>query len=72
MEPTGVSGTVIISDQRLYLKIYSEKYPTEIHGALSEVCGELTVDRSTVSCWANCFHGGFIYLFIYLFIHLIS
>ena len=29
-----------------------------MHGALNEVCGELTVDRSTVSRWANCFHGG--------------
>jgi hypothetical protein len=32
-----------------------EKNLTEIHSALSEVCGELTVDRSTVSRWANRF-----------------
>ena len=38
-----------------YIKIETlrRKYPTEIHGALSEVCGEFTVDRSTVSRWAN-------------------
>ena len=27
-------------------------------GALREVCGELTVDHSTVSHWANRFRGG--------------
>ena len=31
------------------------KNPTEIHGALSEVCGEFTVDHSMVSRLANCF-----------------
>ncbi|PSN34684.1 hypothetical protein C0J52_24337 [Blattella germanica] len=31
------------------------KNPTEIHRALSEICGELTVDRSTVSCWVHLF-----------------
>ena len=41
-----------ISDQRLYIKIeiLRGKNPTEIHSALSEVCGEFTVNRSTVSC----------------------
>ena len=55
-----MSGAVIISDQRLYIKIETlhVKNSTEIHSALSEVCGEFTVDRSTVSCWANRFHGG--------------
>ena len=33
------------------------KNPTKIHGALREVCGEFTVDRSTVSRRANCFRG---------------
>ena len=33
------------------------KNPTEIHGGLSEVCGEFTVDRGTVSPWANRFRG---------------
>ena len=27
---------------------------------MSEVCGEFTVDRSTVSRWANRFRGGFV------------
>ena len=38
-----VSGTVTISDQRSYIKIKTlgGKNPSEIHGALSEVCGEL-------------------------------
>ena len=43
MQPAGVSGTVTISDQSL-----RGKNPTEILGALSEVCGEFTVDHSTV------------------------
>ena len=29
-----------------------------MHGALREVCGEVTVDHSTVSHWANHFRGG--------------
>ena len=55
-----MSGTVTISDQRSYIKIETlcSKNPTEIHGALSEVCGEFTVDCSTVSSWANHFCGG--------------
>ena len=60
MDPAHVSGTVSISDQRSYIKIKTlrGKNSTEIHGALSEVCGELTVDRSTVYRWANRFRGG--------------
>ena len=52
-----MSGTVPISDQRSYIKIETlrGKNPTEIHGALGEVCGEFTVDRSTVSRWGNRF-----------------
>ena len=48
---------MIISDQRSYIKIeiLRDKYPTEIHGASIEVCDEFTVDRSTVSRWANPF-----------------
>ena len=44
-------GTVTISDQRSYIKIETLCYknPTEIHGALSEVCANFAVDRSTVS-----------------------
>ena len=60
MEPAGKLGTVIISDQRLYIKIETLRgeNPTETRGALSEVCGEFTVDRSTVSRRANYFRGG--------------
>ena len=51
MQPAGVSGTVTISDQRSYIKIETlrGKNRTEIHSALCEVCGEFTVDHSTVS-----------------------
>ena len=50
-----MSGSVTISDQRSYIKIETLRgnNPREIHGALSEACGEFTVDRSTVSRWAN-------------------
>ena len=43
-------GTVTISDQRPYIKIETlrGKIPIEIYDVLSEVCGEFTVDRSTV------------------------
>ena len=60
MEPAGVSGTVIISDQRSYIKIETlrGKNPREIHGAMSEVCGEFTVDHRTATRWAKRFHGG--------------
>ena len=51
MEPVCVLVTVYISDQRSFIKmkLYTAKIPTEIHGALSEVSGEFTVNRSTVS-----------------------
>ncbi|PSN35631.1 hypothetical protein C0J52_24362 [Blattella germanica] len=60
MDPAGVSGTVTVEDQRSYIKIETlrGKNPTEIHRALSEVCGELTVDRSTVSRWIHRFRVG--------------
>ena len=62
MEPADASGTVTISDQRSYshikIETLSGKNSTEIHGALSEVCGEFTVDRSTVFRWGNRFRGG--------------
>ena len=59
MECAGVSGTVTISNQRSYIKIETlhGKNLTEIHGALSEVCGEFTMVRSTVSHWVNRFRG---------------
>ena len=46
-----------ISNQRSCSKIENlrDKNPTEIHGALSEVCGEFTLDRRMVSRWANRF-----------------
>ena len=53
-----MSGTVSIH-QRSYIniEILRGKNTTEIHGALSEDCGEFTVDRSTVSHRANRFRG---------------
>ena len=50
MKPAGVSGTVTISDHR-YIKTETlcSKNTTEIHGALSEVYGEFTEDRSSFS-----------------------
>ena len=55
-----MSGTVTISDQSSYSKTETlrGKNPTEIHGALSELCREFTVDHSMLSRWANCFRGG--------------
>ena len=55
-----VGPTVTISYQRSYIKIEAlrVKSTTEIHGALSEVCGEFTLDRSTISRLANRFRGG--------------
>ena len=54
-----MSGTMIISEQRSYIKIKTlrVKNLTEIHGALSDVCGDFRVDHSTVSRWANLFRG---------------
>ena len=42
MEPVRVSGTVTIEEQRAYIKIETlrRKNLTEIHSALSDVCGE--------------------------------
>ena len=50
MASAGASGTVTVEDQRLYIKIENlrGKNPTEIHSALHEVCGEQTVDCTTV------------------------
>ena len=57
-----MSGTVTISDQRSYITSKIEtlfgRSRTEIHGASSEICGEFTLDSSTVSRWANRFRGG--------------
>jgi len=60
MASTGASGTVTVEDQRSYIKIETlrGKNPREIHSALREVCGEQTVDHSTVSCWATHFREG--------------
>ncbi|KAK9712414.1 HTH domain in Mos1 transposase [Popillia japonica] len=60
MDPPSVSGTVSIEEERAFIKIETlrGKNPTEIHSALSDVCGELTVDRSTISRWSNRFRGG--------------
>ena len=55
-----MSGSMTILNQRSCIKIETlrGKNPIEIHSALSEVCGEFTVERSTVSRWANRFRGG--------------
>ena len=55
-----MSGIVIITDLRSYIKneTLRGKNPTEILSALSEVCGEFTVDCGTVSRWVNRFRGG--------------
>ena len=52
-----MSGTVPISKQRSYIKSETlrGKNLIEIHGALSEVCDEFTVDSSSISRWANPF-----------------
>ena len=39
------------------MKVKIGKNPTGIHGALNEIRGEFTVDRSTVSPWASRFRG---------------
>ena len=56
----GASGTVTVEDQKSYIKIETlrDQNPTQIHSALLEVCGEQTVDRSTVSRWATRFREG--------------
>jgi hypothetical protein len=60
MASASASGTVTVDDQRLYIKFETlcGKNPIEIHIALREVCGELTVDRVTVSHWAAHFYEG--------------
>ena len=60
MAAVRVSGTVSNDDQRAYIKIETlrGKTPTEIHSSLMEVCGVETVDRSTISRWAQRFHEG--------------
>jgi len=60
MASAGASGTVMVEDQRSYIKIETlrGKNPTEIHNALHEVCVKQTVDHSTVSHWATRFCEG--------------
>jgi len=60
MPSAGALGTVTVEDQKSYIKIETlrGKNPTEIHSALCEFCGEQTVDRNTVSCWATRFREG--------------
>ena len=54
-----MKGTVSISVQMSCIKIETlrSKNPTQMHSALSEVCGEFIVDSSAVSRWANHFRG---------------
>jgi hypothetical protein len=60
MASAGASGTVTVEDQRTYIKIETLRgqNPTENHNVLREVCGEQTVDRSTVFRWATSFREG--------------
>jgi transposase len=60
MASAGASGTVTVEDQRSYVKMETLRgqTPTEIHSALHEVCGEQTVDRSSVCRWATRFREG--------------
>ena len=60
MAAVRASGTVTNDDQRAYIKIETlrGKTPTEVHSSPMEVCGVETVDRSTISHWAQCFREG--------------
>jgi len=60
MAAVRISGTMSNVDQRTYIKIETlrRKTPTEIHSSLMEVCGVETVDRSTISRWAQRFYEG--------------
>lgn len=54
------SARVTNLDQRSYIKIETlrGRTPTEIYNALREVCGDTTVNRSTISRWASKFKAG--------------
>jgi hypothetical protein len=62
MVSAGASGTVMVDDQRLYIRIETLRgnNPTEIHIAFCEVCDEQTVDRSSLplgySFWWWTYH----------------
>jgi len=56
MVSAGASSTMTVEDQRSYIKIDTLRGKTQ--SALREVCGEQTVDHSTVSHWATRFHEG--------------
>ena len=54
MACAGASGIVTVEDQKPYIKIETlrGKNTTEIHSALRGVCGEQTVERSSL-WWAD-------------------
>ena len=60
MAAVHVSGTVTNDNQCAYIKIETLRGKTamEIHSSLMEVCGVETVDRSTISRWAQHFCEG--------------
>jgi len=60
MPAVRVSGIVTNDDHRAYIKIETlrGKTSTEIHSSLMELCGVETVDRSTISRWAQRFREG--------------
>jgi len=61
MADVRISGTVTNDDQCAYTKIETLRGKTrmEIHSSLMEVCGVETVDRSTISRWAQRFRAAF-------------
>jgi hypothetical protein len=60
MASAGALCTVMVDNQRLYIKIETVhgQNLAEIHIALCEVCGKQAVDHSTISHWFSHFHEG--------------
>jgi transposase len=54
------SGKITVMDQRSYIKIETLRdiTPTQIYESLREVCGDYTIDRSTISRWSQRFREG--------------
>ena len=57
MDPEGVSVLWLLKIRGHTLTLCG-KNSTEIHRVFTVVCGESTVDHSTVSCWVHRFRGG--------------
>jgi hypothetical protein len=54
------SGKITVMDQQSYFKIDTLRgiTPTQIYESLREVCGDSTVDCSTISQWSQRFREG--------------